>query len=835
MEKVQTNEVVKQHIRDSFRRFQHVTLHSKNKGSVATLNAKLQASSLTADSVEEVVQLLQVFNEEVQCATKTSMQKLVQLASTEPGQLAEIWLALVNDSVTLAKREQQFYEASELKFEKALNDVGLLSLLLAAYDEKLYPLFEEKALLEGLQILNLQQQQLEARQVYSFYVNVCEQISEIIGKNPDVKNVHDFLSQLASNDLLIIESNVLLLSKIATEIASFEQDQAKMLTQISQLPKEWLIKLREKYRGGEKIRLIRFEVLNEIVENGNVSLERLEQIKETVNLRYDTNILQSWSNFYILFELYYINLKEKVKTAQRKIHEAIQRFPFCVGIDFVQDKVLNGFNWNQSFGTSECWLALYNTEYKNHRSAPQLYVSIDGEGVSYGLMYGDQHPKRGEQAIENKSSEENFTYENLREKFEEVIELFKDGDGTGVERNEGPVTLTEEAWLALVNNKEVFLENDLQVLKVMLDLGGAATATKLGQMLNRHPSSFNSSVVRLGKRILKELGIDENQVNRYWDILFEGMYTENNHFLWTVKQSLKSALKTYFGEVTGGQYPVYSKTHFLEHVFMEEQLFDRMSGLLRYKKNIILQGPPGVGKTFVSKRFAYALIGEKNPTQVEFVQFHQNYAYEDFVMGYRPTNNGFALQFGVFYDFCQVALENPDKDYYFIIDEINRGNVSKVFGELFMLIEKDKRDEFVTMGYSKEQFTVPSNVYLIGTMNTADRSLAQLDVALRRRFGFVQLVPTFNASWVKHLAENGVSSRIIARIERAVEKWNAEIVHDFQLGAGFAIGHSYFSSPPDNLSEDEWFNIIIEFEIRPLLEEYYFDRPEKVEQLLEDI
>jgi 5-methylcytosine-specific restriction protein B len=160
-----------------------------------------------------------------------------------------------------------------------------------------------------------------------------------------------------------------------------------------------------------------------------------------------------------------------------------------------------------------------------------------------------------------------------------------------------------------------------------------------------------------------------------------------------------------------------------------------------------------VGKTFVSKRLAYSLMGVRDTERVEMVQFHQNYAYENFVMGYRPDEQGFSLQFWIFYDFCDRALKNPEQDYYFIIDEINRGKLSKIFGELFMLIEHDKRDEFVTMGYSKQRFTVPSNVYLIGTMNTADRSLAQLEVALRRRFAFVTLDPAFNEKWRRNLQE----------------------------------------------------------------------------------
>ncbi|MFY3791376.1 AAA family ATPase [Ureibacillus sp. MALMAid1270] len=185
-------------------------------------------------------------------------------------------------------------------------------------------------------------------------------------------------------------------------------------------------------------------------------------------------------------------------------------------------------------------------------------------------------------------------------------------------------------------------------------------------------------------------------------------------------------------------------------------------------------------------------------------------------MGYRPGNNGFELKFGIFYDFCKKAMENPEKDYYFIIDEINRGNVSKVFGELFMLIENDNRDDFVTMSYTGEPFTVPSNVYLIGTMNTADSSLAQLDVALRRRFGFVTLHPTFNEKWQRHLLQNGLTDSLVNRIIAAVSKWNNEITSDFQLGSGFEIGHSFFTTSLEGMAENTWFDSVIEFEIRPL-------------------
>src|SRR5699024_10599214 len=155
------------------------------------------------------------------------------------------------------------------------------------------------------------------------------------------------------------------------------------------------------------------------------------------------------------------------------------------------------------------------------------------------------------------------------------------------------------------------------------------------------------------------------------------------------------------------------------------------------------------------------------------------------------------------------AAENPELEYYFIIDEINRGNLSKIFGELFMLIEGDKRDEFVTMGYSKEQFTVPSNVLIIGTMNTAGRSLAQLEVAMHRRFAFVTLEPQFNDKWIAHVREKGVSQSIIDKILSIITKVNEDIREDFQLGSGYEIGHSFFTQLPDHLDEDTWFEQVM--------------------------
>lgn len=273
------------------------------------------------------------------------------------------------------------------------------------------------------------------------------------------------------------------------------------------------------------------------------------------------------------------------------------------------------------------------------------------------------------------------------------------------------------------------------------------------------------------------------------------------------------------------KYPLYSKDDFLNEVYMDEDTYNTLTELLEAKYNVILQGAPGVGKTFAAKRLAYSIMGQKDTSRVAMVQFHQSYSYEDFIQGYRPSKDGFELENGTFYKFCKEAEEDNERPYFFIIDEINRGNLSKILGELMMLIEKDKRGEKIKLLYSNEWFTVPQNVRIIGMMNTADRSLALMDYALRRRFAFFDFAPAFPSEGFKnYLAEK--NSPKLESLITAVESLNNTISADESLGDGFRIGHSYFCT--DGEITDEWLKSVVEYEVIPLIKEYWFDEPTKV-------
>ena len=271
------------------------------------------------------------------------------------------------------------------------------------------------------------------------------------------------------------------------------------------------------------------------------------------------------------------------------------------------------------------------------------------------------------------------------------------------------------------------------------------------------------------------------------------------------------------------KHKTYSDKDFLEDVYIGEDQLNTLKSLLLRKKNLILQGAPGVGKTYAAQRLAYAIMGEKDDNRVRVIQFHQNYSYEDFVMGYKPNNEGgFSLVNGIFFEFCQQARSHRDMPYFLIIDEINRGNMSKIFGELLQLIEADYRDKPIQLAYNKQRFSVPDNLYIIGMMNTADRSLAMIDYALRRRFCFFKMKPAFRSDGFKKY-QASLHNALLDKVVDHIEQLNDVICADTSLGEGFAIGHSYLCGLEQKAELNKKIEEIVRYDVIPMLEEYWFD------------
>lgn len=359
------------------------------------------------------------------------------------------------------------------------------------------------------------------------------------------------------------------------------------------------------------------------------------------------------------------------------------------------------------------------------------------------------------------------------------------------------------------------------------------------------------------------------QILEYYQIKLEKLFPDNH----TIKQSLSRTLQELRDQnilqfIARGQYKlsnydldvterfnkdiqenrqdyIIRQPYTLDDViaegcFVDPEQLEIILERLKDKKNLILQGPPGTGKTWLAKRLANVMVGYRDFDNIKVIQFHLNMSYEDFIRGYRPSSEGkLELIDGPFIDIANQARYDPNTNYVIVIEEINRGNPAQIFGEMLTLLEANKRNYHEAMELTHKRndetdFFIPDNLYVIGTMNIADRSLAMVDFALRRRFAFFTLQPNFDKQWLAYMAKKTtIPPEKLEVWQQRLLLLNQKISDDPMLGKAFTIGHSYLTTNKAVADADTWYKNIIDTEIRPLLTEYWFDEPNKIDEAIE--
>ena len=522
------------------------------------------------------------------------------------------------------------------------------------------------------------------------------------------------------------------------------------------------------------------------------------------------------------------------------------------------------FDGPNNFGDTRCWLAIFPRERGSHTNAFQLFVRINPENLEYGIYRGKNIRSKGSSKL------------NRGDRIQDAINHFSGNRDRYLSLNREMVATWKFAPGPHADHWEEFREKGIIAIsfdKNVGDLRRYTTREKLADSLGLE-NPYNSNrvwnlesfrdaaigdivVANRGQWEVVGIGVIEGPYeyradrNEYWhvrktrwivstELKFDQSMFRLDTFAPTLKwKEVKERLLEKHPELDGvlekiengrskpdrpgPKQDVYTREQALSASGLDEGTFEEYWAVLQDKHQVVFQGPPGTGKSYLAEIYGRLLVAG-DMQRLEVVQFHPSYSYEDFVEGYRPTaGGGLEVREGIFKRICSKARDSGEPTVL-IIDEINRGDLSKIFGEMLYLLEY--RDKQIKLTYNSElSFEIPRNLYLIGTMNTADRSLALIDYALRRRFSFISLEPQYE------LVERLVTSAQIDidRVIRNFKQLNGEVAANATLGPEFQVGHSYLLRHREltaaNLAQ------VWRFDIEPLLREYYYDAPEQLPRL----
>lgn len=672
-----------------------------------------------------------------------------------------------------------------------------------------------------------------------------------------------------------LENDFQYIVETAKKLSPLVKDDYELLNALNKLDKNTLETIKKRYKPNaenQPVNKLRIAIASSILENNKVDKKLIEEIKESIRKdatvverieekKKSRDIFASWNKLWAILYVFFYSPKD-IREIKDKLYKIADHFIDKLElVDYEWHFV--DFQGSQNFGSENCWIALFPKIKQGHKNSIQLFVEI-GKQSKAGVCIGDN--------LENKGEQE-YTDVNT---IEEVLNIFKKEKTFVVdENNKLPnyfyCRMEKDVWEKSITNCKINLQN-WDLTKEKDELGFLAIKNV---KLNDVVFIVNFSEKKICMGTIKKINFNAMETEQIesltmiWgkDIKVEnkksiagsGIFRPAKKYIDLLKlmnnegESNQATDDNEDGDEIVGDVQIDGEEREIngkdikDDLFLDEIEIENIKENLKRKKNIILQGAPGVGKTFVAKKIAqlFCLKDAENSKSsysfkdhIKIIQFHQSYSYEDFIQGFRPNDKGnFEIKNGVFYDFCQAAINNKAEKYLFIIDEINRGNLSKIFGELMLLIEADKRNEeyAVNLTYTDkklEKFYIPENMYIIGTMNTADRSLSIVDYALRRRFAFVTLKPMFEDKFMNHLnKEWDVDYEVIKKLTDTIAKLN-KLIED-SLGEGFLIGHSYFCTKNAGMKYKSWIKAIVRYDIIPLLEEYWFDDSENLKKAKE--